>query len=51
MRPPLIHRCKLVRLRAQAKNGLQHLTMKQGLQAKNRLWGEAGLTALRELAR
>ncbi|MBI3484279.1 MAG: IS110 family transposase [Acidobacteria bacterium] len=45
----LIHRYKLVRLRAQVKNGLQHLAMNQGVQKKRRLWSEAGQTLLREL--
>lgn len=49
LRQLLIHRYKLVRLRAQAKNGLQHLAMNQGLQKKNRLWSKAGQAALREL--
>jgi transposase len=45
----LIHRHKLVRLRAQVKNELQHLAMNQGVQKKRRLWSEAGQKALREL--
>jgi transposase len=45
----LIHRHKLVRLRAQAKNGLQHLALNQGVQKKRRLWSEAGQKLLREL--
>ena len=49
LRQLLIHRYKLVRLRAQAKNGLQHLAMNQGVQKKRRLWSEAGQTLLREL--
>jgi transposase len=44
-----IHRYKLVRLRAQAKNGLQHLAMNQGVQQKRRLWSKAGQKVLREL--
>ena len=50
LRQLLIHRYKLVRLRAQVKNGLQHLAMNQGLQKKNRLWSKKGQAALRELA-
>jgi transposase len=50
LRQLLIHRHKLVRLRAQAKNGLQHLALNQGMQKKRRLWSEAGQKALRELA-
>ncbi len=49
LRQLLIHRNKLVRLRAQAKNGLQHLAMNRGLQKKNRLWSEEGQKQLREL--
>jgi transposase len=49
LRQLLIHRYKLVRLRAQAKNGLQHLAMNQGLQKKRRLWSAAGQKLLREL--
>jgi transposase len=45
----LIHRHKLVRLRAQVKNELQHLAMNQGVQKKSRLWSEAGQKTLREL--
>jgi len=50
LRQLLIHRHKLVRLRAQAKNGLQHLALNQGVQKKRRLWSEAGQKLLRELA-
>ena len=46
----LIHRHKLVRLRAQVKNELQHLAMNQGVQKKRRLWSEAGQKVLRELS-
>ena len=49
LRQLLIHRYKLVRLRAQAKNGLHHLAMNQGVQKKRRLWSEAGQKLLREL--
>ena len=49
MRQLLIHRHKLVGLRAQAKNGLQHLAMNQGVQKKRRLWSAAGQKLLREL--
>jgi transposase len=38
LRQLLIHRHKLVRIRAQVKNGLQHLAMNQGLQKKKQLW-------------
>jgi transposase len=49
LRQLLIHRYKLVRIRAQVKNGLQHLALNQGLQRKKRLWSEAGQKALCEL--
>jgi transposase len=49
LRQLLIHRYKLVRIRAQVKNGLQHLALNQGLQRKKRLWSEAGHKALCEL--
>jgi len=49
LRQLLIHRYKLVRLRAQAKNGLQHLAMNQGVQKKRRLWSKAGQKLLLEL--
>lgn len=45
----LIHRHKLVRLRVQVKNELQHLALNQGLQRKRRLWSAAGQKLLREL--
>jgi transposase len=49
LRQLLIHRYKLVRVRAQVKNELQHLAMNQGVQKKRRLWSKAGQKALREL--
>jgi len=49
LRQLLIHRYKLVRIRAQVKNGLQHLALNQGLQKKRRLWSKAGQQALCEL--
>ena len=45
----LIHRWGLVRLRARAKNELQHLALNKGVQKKARLWGKAGQKLLREL--
>src|SRR5271157_4014756 len=45
----LVHRHKLVRLRAQVKNELQHLAMNQGVQRKARLWSQAGQKLLRAL--
>ena len=49
LRQLLIHRHKLVRIRAQVKNGLQHLALNQGMQKKRRLWSAAGQQALRAL--
>lgn len=49
LRQLLIHRYKLVRIRAQVKNGLQHLAMNQGVLKKNKLWSAAGQKALRAL--
>ena len=45
----LIHRQKLVEIRARVKNGLQHLALNQGVQKKARLWSKAGLETLRGL--
>ncbi|MGD9714020.1 MAG: IS110 family transposase [Thermomicrobiales bacterium] len=45
----LIHRHKLVEIRARVKNGLQHLALNQGVQKKRRLWSEAGQQVLRDL--
>ena len=49
LRQLLIHRYKLVRIRAQVKNGLQHLAMNQGLLKKHKLWSKVGQQALCEL--
>jgi transposase len=49
LRQLLIHRHKLVRLRAQVKNELQHLALNQGVQKKRRLWSAAGQKLLREI--
>jgi transposase len=49
VRQLLMHRHKLVRLRAQVKNELQHLAMNQGLTKKRKLWSKAGEQVLREL--
>lgn len=49
LRQLLIHRYKLVRIRAQVKNGLQHLAMNQGVLRKHKLWSRAGQKVLREL--
>jgi transposase len=49
VRQLLIHRYKLVRIRAQVKNELQHLAMNQGITRKRKLWSKAGEKVLREL--
>ena len=49
LRQLLIHRHKLVEIRARVKNGLQHLALNQGMQRKARLWSAAGQDALRKL--
>src|SRR5437667_9480371 len=49
LRQLLIHRYKLVRIRAQVKNELQHLAMNQGVTKKRKLWSKAGERVLREL--
>jgi len=45
----LVHRHKLVGMRRQVKNQLQHLAMNQGLQLKHRLWSQIGRKRLEEL--
>jgi len=45
----LIHRYKLVMIRARLKNELQHLAMNKGMQRGCRLWSQAGQKLLREL--
>jgi len=49
LRQLLVHRHKLVEIRARVKNGLQHLAMNQGVQRKARLWSAAGQQVLRAL--
>jgi transposase len=49
LRQLLIHRHKLVEIRARVKNGLQHLAMNRGMQRKARLWSEAGQKAFNAL--
>ena len=49
LRQLLIHRHKLVEIRARVKSGLQHLAMNRGMQKKSRLWTEAGQKAFGEL--
>jgi hypothetical protein len=49
LRQLLIHRHKLVGIRARVKNGLQHLMLDRGVQMKRKLWSQAGQQALCEL--
>jgi transposase len=49
LRQLLIHRDKLVRMRVQVKNELQHLAMNQGITKKRKLWSAAGEKVLGEL--
>ena len=49
LRQLLIHRYKLVCIRTQVKNELQHLAMNQGITKKRKLWSKAGEKVLREL--
>ncbi len=45
----LLHRNKLVSVRRQIKNQLQHLALNQGVQQKRKLWTEKGQALLQEL--
>lgn len=45
----LVHRHKLVRMRVQVKNQLQHLALNQGVQRKRKLWSVAGRRVLEAL--
>lgn len=49
LRQLLIHRHKLVRIRVQVKNELQHLAMNQGVTRAGKLWTKKGEQVLREL--
>ena len=49
MRQLLIHRHKLVRIRVQVKNELQHLAMNQGVTRAGKLWSKAGEKVLSQL--
>jgi transposase len=49
MRQLLLHRYKLVMIRARVKNELQHLCLNKGVQRKHKLWTAAGQQVLREL--
>jgi hypothetical protein len=46
----LLHRHKLVRMRAQVKNQLQHIALNQGQQKKRQLWTKAGRELLEHAA-
>ena len=49
LRQLLLHRHKLVRMRAQVKNQLQHIALNQGQQKKWQLWTKTGQELLRKL--
>jgi transposase len=49
LRQLLRHRHKLVELRTQVKNQLQHLALNQGVQRKRRLWSREGRAVLEQL--
>lgn len=46
LRQLLIHRSKLVEIRARVKNGLQHLALNRGVQKKSSLWSARGRACL-----
>jgi transposase len=49
LRQLLLHRHKLVGVRRQVKNQLQHLALNQGVQQKWKLWSKAGRKLLEQL--
>jgi len=49
LRQLLLHRYKLVIIRARVKNELQHLCLNKGVQRQRRLWTKAGQKVLCEL--
>jgi transposase len=49
VRQLLVHRQKLVGMRRQVKNQLQHVALNQGVQRKGKLWTRAGRQLLEEL--
>jgi transposase len=49
LRQLLLHRHKLVLIRARVKNELQHLCLNKGVQRKRKLWTKAGQQMLSEL--
>src|SRR3977135_2899834 len=50
LRQLLLHRYKLVIIRARVKNELQHLCLNKGVQRTRKLWTKAGQQLLRELS-
>ncbi len=50
LRQLLLHRHKLVGMRRQVKNQLQHLALNQGVQQKRKLWTQTGREKLEALA-
>src|SRR5919197_1357401 len=46
LRQLVLHRHKLVVIRARVKNELQHLSLNQGMQRKRKLWSETGMELL-----
>jgi len=49
LRQLLLHRHKLVQMRTQVKNQLQHLALNQGVRRQHRLWSRAGIELLEQL--
>lgn len=49
LRQLLLHRHKMVQLRRQVKNQLQHLALNQGVRRQHRLWSAAGRSVLQHL--
>jgi transposase len=49
LRQLLLHRHKLVRMRARVKNQLQHIALNQGQQRKRQLWTKMGQELLKKL--
>ena len=49
LRQLVLHRHKLVLIRARVKNELQHLSLNKGMQRKRRLWSQEGMERLRTL--
>jgi len=49
LRQLLLHRDKLVRMRTQVKNQLQHIALNQGQQKKRQLWSRGGRQLLEQL--